>query len=214
MAGDKEQFKRAVRKWEELKRDENFSAPSDTGRVAILWSDASFYDEAANQRAESEEFEREADRIRANLLKRCVAATILPRVKFDDVCDVLRDKTVSDVVMIGNGGLDAFLLDQHRKAWMTWRDVSNEADHLKTGVFMQRFCGNLYNGLNVPFGTFAVSDHRSVLAAVGVGLPMQMRPQDEALIRPVHDEPQLSYQKTRELFPLVNTRAVSQPPRA
>lgn len=199
MASDRQQFNTALRKWDGLRRDREYSDPPEYGKTAVLYSGESLYREPANQREEIEAYEAEAYRIDYELRKRRVAAFVIPRIELDDFYDVLRDKTVSDIIMIGNGAIDAFMIKEGY--WLSWQDVSAQSTHLKQGKFVQRFCGNLYDNLNVPFGTFAMHEHRNVQAAVGFSLPTHMTAANEALIKHVHDEVQLNYHRTKELFP-------------
>lgn len=175
MASDKQQFERATQKWERLQADKAFSVPRHMGRTAIVYS--TFFglndEEKENDRFL---FSKEADDLRKRLSRHKRRSFIVEEVTGDDMRYILTDPMVSSVVSIGHGALSYMYLDngvmirdgkQIQNDRFDWRDVAESADHLKTGIFTQRHCGNFSRRLSVPLGCFAMTAHHNVYAPVG-----------------------------------------------
>jgi len=200
MASDRKEFNRALHRWDMLRSEHIYSEPEEYGLTAILYSGYSIATSPRGRREEVEAYEDEANTIYRTHTKRQIGAFILAQFTYDDLMDTVRDTTVSSMVVIGNGSFQSLCMNDG--VWINWQELAENATHLKTGTFTQRFCGHLATkALNVPFGTFAMKDHARVRAATGRMLPMVLKPEHEALIQPVHDKTRLDYDTVKALFP-------------
>lgn len=201
MASDKTQYKRALQNWESLHKDRNYSYPTGVGRIAILCSYYSHivkdYDEegeATRRRKEIRRFRNEAFAL-GDLLENSGRSTeVVLNVQASDIDAVLIDPSISGVYTIGHGTLRSFLINDQDISTYEWNRVSEKADHLKTGTFVQRQCGMLAGDISVPLGTFAVTDHRNVIAPVSHAFdPRGLYHPENDLLRSVSDVPAMSY---------------------
>ncbi len=80
--------------------------------------------------------------------------------------EILADRAVSDVVVLGHGTLPFVYMENPGTSGggirFDWRDVSEATTHLKQGRFEQRTCGRTDRSLNVPLGAFAMADTAQV----------------------------------------------------
>lgn len=201
MASDRKQFREALGKWESLQEKQRFSLPKDMGATAIMHAVATTGDTDEVRAKELAAFEQEAYDFANKIDYTGREARIIRGISNRAFCrQVLLDKEVSNVIVIGHGNFSNILTDKWRK--IDWKDVSYMADHLKTGFFMQRFCGNYMRNLSVPFSLFAVSDPRQITAPRGTAFSPEINPDDEKLIKPVTVQEKLGYDDIKRLFPL------------
>lgn len=92
-------------------------------------------------------------------------ATILQASAAPEVVDFCNNPALTDLVFVGHGTLASFQI--FSKSRVSWQDLSEGLDHLKTGRVVQRHCGLLPLVYNIPLGTFAARDQRDVIAAPG-----------------------------------------------
>lgn len=203
MAGDRRQFERALSKWDRLHAEGAYSLPYDLGATAILCSSAGDGDDKDEIARDVGYFRAEgrmmADEYRAHGRR----VELVENARTGDLAALLRDETISDVVTIGHGALSWFALSDERGqvCRFDWRDTAEQADHLKTGRFEQRHCGQFARRLSVPMGAFAMQYHHRVWAAVGQNFePTSFRDDEEAKLTPVSNWPRLSYQRVLEAF--------------
>ena len=200
MAGDSHQYAEALRNWQLLHDYNAYSVKKEQGTTAVFCSYFTdiYYDMPYNKKLANREiktFRKEALKIAELILKsgRCVEVILnaMPR----DFIEVIQDPMFSDIITIGNGSLSClYMQDNERANLFDWNDISQAADHLKTGRFIQRQCGNFTRRLSVPLGLFAVADHRDVYAALGVNIaPRGLQHQDNNLIVPVTDYSPMTY---------------------
>lgn len=176
MPDDSKQFERAVGWWEEMHNSKAYSLPSEVGGLAVICSYYTDFNNDSTDRVSKQslrdikKFRNEGLKIAELAQKQGKQAEAILNANAIDVGNVLRDPTISDVVVIGHGCLSSVYMKDPRSAdtLYDWYDVALDTDHLKTGVFTQRFCGGLRRKLPVPLGTFAMADHRNVLAPIGL----------------------------------------------
>lgn len=156
----KNHFNTATRKWERLHEDGAFSMPADQARTAILapydpskLSPTITFDRLKSQTLQLADYLRRQDSNQG--IEVALDATTI------DFESIYTDPQYARVIILGRGSIGSV---ETRDRLITWRDVGKMTDHLKTGQTCQLFCGGTPAHLNVPFGTFGVSDHRDVLA--------------------------------------------------
>lgn len=173
MASDKQQFNEAMAAWNSLHESGNYSVPTDVGRVAIICTySANLCSDESESLAPREErdikiFRKEAFALAENIETSGQDTVTIFGANANDMNDVLRDPTISDVVLIGHGTLSFIIMPNGNDTQYDWQDVSKAADHLKTGVFVQRHCGLFRRNVSVPLGAFCMADHSNVVAPVG-----------------------------------------------
>lgn len=166
-------FEKASARWDQLHRDEAYSVPDAMGVIAIVCSQSFEHAEKNDAKGLVNETRIVASDLQAQGRK----VLAVKNGTGSDIRSMLKDPTISSMILIGHGNLSSFFVaDGMRpngkkppvaKMSMNWWDIARAADHLKTGVFIQRHCGTLSNILSVPLGTFAMSYHGNVLAPVG-----------------------------------------------
>lgn len=164
MATDSERFERALHKWDQLHEAGSYSAPAELGKLAIMLP----YDhkrETGFVIDDFSSFEAEALAIADHAKRAGKVAEVAINATKSDFRSVMHDPLVSDIVVIGNGCLSSVALDGTDKR-VDWLHLSRMSNHLKTGVFTQRFCGFTPRELNAPLGMFAMNDHRNIMAPV------------------------------------------------
>ena len=205
MASDRKCYQRALRKWDAHRIDGDLSVPEHEGDAAILCTyaelDAAY--EAKRARKDIKIFRKEAFAIADELWSMDKDSEVILNAKVDDVREVLTDPSFSDVYIVGHGTLAAMFLmaETEEDSVFDWMDVSEHADHLKQGAFVQRTCGLLPRNLNVPLWTFAMADHRDVFAPVGASFVPRglLHPMNE-LMQPVSEGPRMSYTYVNDVF--------------
>jgi hypothetical protein len=179
MASDKQQFERALQKWEQLRAAGCISASKKIGKHAIICSYITDIDSSSEDSLEDSstivKFTNEAQSLYNRytaLGKKAILHIDADGEIFDDV---LKDPSVSNITVIGHGALSFVYLPNGTTTLegkniannrYDWRDVSSAADHLKRGIFIQRHCGHAVRNLSVPLGTFAMQSHHRVIAPV------------------------------------------------
>lgn len=212
MPGDRKEFERAHAHWQELMARRQFSVAPDVGKTAILSSHAMVSAESLGQE-EVQQFDTEAYDIAEGLSAEGYEVDVIIDAKGDDFKDVLKDRTTSDIIVIGHGALPYIYMQnglrKDQSGYQTeysdrfdWRDVAAAADHLKTGLFIQRTCGHYVRKLSVPLGLFAVNDPSRVIAAVNNHFtPKNLSdPQNERLYPALSPDFPLSYGLIKRVF--------------
>jgi hypothetical protein len=160
---DHSKFTQALGRWDRLSADSHFSVPSECGTFAVILA----YDHSRDVEHETIDtfptYVAEANAIADRALAAGKKVELVINATRADFRAVLREPTISDVTVLGNGCLSAVELP-NPDTRVDWKNVSRMADHLKTGVFTQRFCGTTPRLLNVPLGLMAVSSHQNVHA--------------------------------------------------
>lgn len=206
MASDLQQFDRAAAHWQHLHNERAYSMPAGIGRTAIVcpyysagsWSLRSEKAPIPDHR-EIKELSKEALKIADLLVARQYEVEVILNAQAADITDTLQDPAISSIITVGHGTLSGLTIDENTE--YDWLDVAQNSDHLKTGSFIQRHCGTFGRILSVPLGTFAVSDHRNVIAPLGVIFePEGLLPEDNACLQPVSEMPQLSYRYIKQAF--------------
>lgn len=143
-------------------------------------------------------FEEEAEELaRRARAAGCAAAVVLKATRHD-LDEMLRDASVSELYVIGNGSLSTLLLGE--RDYYDWVDVAEAATHLKAGRFVQRQCGGLTRVVNVPMGLFAVLDQRLVRAALDPAFyPRSLDDPVNAKVLPVFDHDDVDYASVKRL---------------
>ncbi len=197
MAGDRSQFNQALRRWDRLHDEKAFSVPNEIGDVAILCSGFGLGDDRLAA-LEVRSFEAEAERIADVVHSRGIGVAVYHKFTQHDAIEVLTDPTFSSVITIGNGNLSEAYVDDDNG--IDWQFVSLASNHLKTGRFTLRHCGQAIRNASVPLGTFAMSDHSDVFGAYGKYLPTVMEASDERLIQRIHTYRRIGYRTVKNLF--------------
>lgn len=200
MATDSERFEKALGKWDQLHEAGHYSAPTELGSLAILLP----YDhnrETGFVVDSFPTFSAEAYSIADHAKTIGKVAEVAINATKADFRSVMHDPTVSDVVVVGNGCLSSVAVAGRDKR-IDWLHISRMSDHLKTGVFVQRFCGFTPRQLNAPLGMFAVDDHRSVLAPVNRFIrPRSLQHRHNRYIAPVFSAARADRQTIAEVLP-------------
>ena len=201
MANDREQYPKALRKWDGLLADEALSVPSEYGSLAIMLAYDHKRDENPLTTDTFAHFASEAYALADDAQLRGKTVKVAINAQREDFRQVLQDPSISDIIVIGNGCLSAVNVPAPEKR-IGWQHVGHMTDHLKTGLFVQRVCGILPRVLNVPMGLMAVSSHTQVHAPVNRSIePTSIHHNSNRLIKPVADEHRLSYEAIMNLFP-------------
>lgn len=200
MASDKSEFGVAFDKWQSFQDDGLFSDPVETKGVAVLlpFDYGGPYKGVESFKALRSEAHKIADALHVTGHDVTLAVNAEER----DFSQVMAEPSISSVIVIGHGCLSAVEMPDPLRR-LDWVDVSRMATHLKTGRFLQRFCGGLHRDLNVPFGAFAMSKHSDVYAPVGQPFS-PTAPDDDTenykIVRVIQDEA-LTYGEVKRAFP-------------
>lgn len=203
-------FLDAQSKWDAQHEAGAFSLPPDEGITAIFQAK---YIRECNYKEHWKEmlaFRKEALAIKRRLENLGRRGLVFSGLRKDELYEVLDDPQFSSLVMIGHGDLMGLRDDEG--GFVDWRHVSKAASHLKLGTVIQRFCGG-YGGctqLGVPFGAFAVSDQRNVIAPVGKMFTPESDPTHEKYLRPVFTSERISLSDARSLSPRYDTSKISE----
>jgi hypothetical protein len=198
---DSERFERALEKWDDLQEAGHFSVPQEIGRCAVLVAYNYHRDLDPGVRDPFPIYVKDALNVCDNLAEQGKDVELSIDTSHDDFRAVMRDEKFSDVVVIGNGVLSRVFLTAAEKR-IGWGHVSHMTNHLKTGRFVQRFCGRTPDKLNVPMGLMAVSSHANVHAPVwDYFAPTSTDSTHEKRIRPVTTKSRMSLADIKESFP-------------
>jgi hypothetical protein len=198
MAGEVYQFEKAIQKWDALQDRRQFSVESVDGYAAVIHSLHRHHKRHAKHKKEMEVFETEAIQIASGIAMMGGNALVLAGINHPNLYALLSDPECSDIILIGHGNFSDVTGDNGES--FGWNYISGNADHLKRGSIVQRFCGHFNEDLSVPFGMFGVSDHRNVIAPVGRIFAPENNIDDESLLRPVSYKPRLSFEDVRLAF--------------
>ncbi len=209
MADDRKKFSNAVKWRSRLLQDRDVSVPAEEGKVAILcWHPVGEYAcEKANksERKEARIFRKEALALLEIYAEIGKEVEIVYRPSSNDMQTVIQDPKFSDIITIGHGCLSSFFLETgtaNSLAEYDWYDAISDAEHLKTGMFMQRHCGHYARDLNVPIGTFITTSPEGVIAPAGYYFSPKglYHAASQLLIQPIIDLP-LEYAVFKQQFP-------------
>jgi len=172
-----------LRKFEQGK----LSLPSGAGRLVIVASQAIDLRAPIDESEQRRHVNELADRLaaeRAHLHQEVVVARhVAPLVMNMD----LVDPTVTDMILIGHGSIGNFWGENGvRIDWQDVNEAMSKRGVLKQGSIEQRTCGHFAVNTAVPWGTFAVSDQRNLVAATGVPVD-DIR--DDTMFKPIYDKP-------------------------
>ncbi|MBP9852807.1 MAG: hypothetical protein QG629_251 [Patescibacteria group bacterium] len=169
MASDKQEFTRAVERWEGLHAAQRYSAPPQEGATAILYSLETIAYDAEDypvvQSTQMSYFREEAQRIADDIEFGGGAAHVFSSMSMESMALVLQEEMYSDVIIIGHGALGSVFCDvsADEPEKITWKNVSKLASHLKLGSFVQRTCAGIEVDMPVPLGAFAVTSHANLI---------------------------------------------------
>ncbi len=178
---DQRQFETAINNWRELQDNGFYSVPRNVGTAAIMCSYADVHHSIIEIDGEQQKIEKsyishlkdirvfrnEAFALAKSVENHGQSSEVILNANSADMKVVLTDHKISDVVLIGHGALSHIFMDiPDTSDIYVWDDVARDADHLKQGYFIQRFCGLAGRRMSVPLGAFAVSDHRNVYAPI------------------------------------------------
>lgn len=164
------------------------SLKSGDGKLVIAVSRArSSHDLYDSKGKDPQYFRLEAERLEEERAGDHQAVVVRERASTAQMREDFGDPEVSDIILVGNGTINALSLDDRR--YFDWWDAARAATTLKQGKVEQRMCGNFPSEIkyHAPLGTFTVSDLRNVTAATGKLIP-DLDPSDE-LFQPVFSSP-------------------------
>ncbi len=207
MASDRQQFNRAMQKWEMLHESNLYSAPKSDGHTVVAYSTYSV--EVAEEEIKNEinVFAAEALDYVSRYREYGHNASLMEGVERQEFKEVIKNPDVSGVIVIGHGDLSSIYDDNGDK--IDWRDIAKWTTHLKRGHFVQRTCGNTLRDLSVPLGTFALANHRRLFAPVGVSFCPEDYPEEEERMCQASNYKKLSYNLIKELFPAKDRDKIS-----
>lgn len=197
MASDRAQYREARKKWDDLQKEGSFSVPANDGRVAIITP----YDSSAVSKFESfERFQKQANALAEFILNQSgVEPVMAPNAVKSDIQQIYQDPSIASVCFIGRGTLSSI---GSQDGPITWRDISEQSDHLKTGATYQLFCGWHPNTLNVPLGMFGMDDHRKTFAAPATYIMGRANPVKLfSNLSPAVNKKSMSYDELKAAFP-------------
>ena len=171
--------------WSALHASNEYSLPSEEGVTAIVYA-LEGYDELDPDATcdQIRSFEEDAYFQRANVCSLGRSAALYAGMTRTNWAQILTDRDISDVIVIGNGTFSTVRCDDGEKL-LSWRELSNATDHLKRGELTQRTCGVFRHNLNVPLGSMVVSNHRNLVSPFGDAFCPEIDQSDERLLRNV-----------------------------
>jgi hypothetical protein len=182
-----------MHKWEVLRATHTFSVPVERGRAAIFVTNTGYGEDDKMREYTCRYMQSEADDY-ANCFSDFYADVEVRRtITRDGIRQALEDPEVSGMIIIGEGNLSC-VFDDGCEDTIRWSDISEWSTHLKQGVFFQRFCGNIPEGVPVPLGTFAMTSLSSVWAAVGQRFQPEFDTEIEKEFQSVSKADALTYQ--------------------
>jgi hypothetical protein len=192
----------AIERRAELISQEAFSRPSTEPRVAVVVSFVRNLcqvvpDEAAILR-------REASAVLNYFQADGIDAVDVASPTKNDMDALLQDPTITDICLIGEGSLGSICVldnaeDPASGVPYDWIDVSETADHLKTGSIYQRMC-SVTRVSRVAWGTFAAADLRKVWISRQPNFePETVHSDPTTGLMPVYERDTLSYKSLDRL---------------
>lgn len=198
---DSERYEQALEKWDSLHAAGDFSVPQEIGSCAVLLAYNHSRDTDPGVRDRFPVFVNDALSVCDRLSAQGKNVELSLDTSRDDFRAVMKDENISDVIVIGNGVLGRVFLSAPEKR-VSWGHISRMTDHLKTGLFVQRFCGGTPDALNVPLGIMAVDNHANVHAPVRKYFtPRSSKSRHNHRIRLVTELERMSLTDIKETFP-------------
>lgn len=190
-AYDKE-AERSYQSWLRHLEKGHFSLPRELGKLAIVASFGTVENSKFSPQKQRDVFMEEGEWLQEEYIRGGdydeVELYQAPDARV--IREILRDREVSGVVLVGHGGVGHIILPHGE--FFGWQDVATESmrrrGHLKLGDFVQRTCGHIPpSGLTVPLPTFAVADQRKIRMPLGEAIPDE-HPDDNSF-RQIYDKP-------------------------
>ncbi len=198
---DSERYEHALAKWDNLQEAGNFSVPKEIGTCAVLLAYNYMRDTDPGVRDPFPLFVKDALWVCDRISQRGKNVELAIDASHEDFRAVMQDEKISDVVVIGNGVLSRVFLPSPQKR-VGWGHISRMTDHLKTGDFVQRFCGGTPDALNVPMGIMAVDNHANVHAPLWKYFtPKSHDSAHNQRIQPVTTMKRISLANIKDTFP-------------
>jgi hypothetical protein len=159
-------------------------------------------------------FLRDAELLEQKIVRTRRTPDIRLGATVDDFIEVMgeKGKHTPTVVVRGFGALSYMSVptgDGDDYALLSWLGLSKMASHLKRGKFIMRTCGVRNRRFNAPLAVGVVNSHRDIWAAVGHVISIVgLEDEANALIKPVTDTLELSYEDVLRQFPVQRNRSV------
>lgn len=199
MASDRQRYNKAARKWNGLHAERILSVPAEKGRAAIFVTSYGYGEDDRIRDYTRKFMHAEAENFRDNFSDFYRDVELHKTITSDNLREAIQDPKVSGIVIIGEGSLSS-VFDDASGERIQWSDISEWSNHLKRGVFFQRFCGNIPGSVPVPFGMFAMSSLSSVWAAVGKTFQPEFNNAIEREFASVSSEDMLTYEGVVRAF--------------
>lgn len=201
MASDREKYDKALSRWDELAIAGDFSVPAASGKLAVILAYDHARDQVPGLLDPYDTFRSEALALADQATRQGKAVELVEDARRADFRSIMRDPSISDVTVIGNGCLSSVALTGNERR-VDWANLARMSDHLKTGRFIQRFCGSTPRQLNVPLGLMAMASHNQVIAPVNKYVrPKSVAPRHNRQLKPVTDQDRLTYDDIKRQLP-------------
>lgn len=202
MASDRKSYRRACEKWRTLSEAGDLSIPAELGKVGIVCSHwTSRIDRNQEDRDREEKaLASEASAIADLAVSRGRQVELALAAETSDIKGILSNPEISHLFFVGHGNFSSFSTTSGGA--YSWKNLSKDSEHLKTGTLVQRFCGQFINSPSVPFGTFGVRFPSRLYAPIGVNIdPDGLEHPDNQLIRRVYLSDHIPpYEVAKEYF--------------
>jgi hypothetical protein len=152
------------------------------GGVAIVTPLVTRHNKEKKTRKELACYHRDASNIADQLTEEGISVVDARGASDDDMTSLLGDDHIRGMFLIGNGSYNG--IDTSGGTY-GWADAAETTGGLKEFV-VQRTCGVVRNEVNLPFGTFVVSDQRHVVAPKYGCLVPDDDPDDSYFFQPFH----------------------------
>lgn len=202
----RERYAAAMGKRQHLRAEGAFSVPDEAGsKVAILvpYLEEVVYD----QRDSRANFEKQTAELIAHYLRRERDPYHVMGATPGDFEQALTDASVSTVVVEGFGNFSAiavpFSKDRSkdmRYGYLDWQHLAGMANHLKLGKFVMYSCCGFMRAFNPPLAAGIMNSHADIVAPTGQGIHATGMQDNEALMKPVTTEENLTYDAIKQLF--------------
>lgn len=187
---DADRLDLAYEKRANLLADSRLSLPEGLGYTAVICSTESTEERDSPAAAEQiSHFKNETAEIAWNLYTKGRTVEDIVTDSINDVRAVVGDEECTDIIVVGNGSYSTlWLSDNH----LSWWNLSQMSNHLKTGEFTQRTCGHIgrTDRLNISLGTFAMANLNKLVAPVGLAINDEHP--DESAFRKVYGSDMVS----------------------